>query len=168
MNQSILKLTVSTTETVYRLLVPRDILYQERLCLSVMLTDNTLRNRYFSDCSIHEIYMYPYCCCSYNDLYIYYSVTAPLDIVGVWTERGKRGQEPGLHLVQHLKTVTNQVRLPIFIGPTVSELENYQNGMFLDNLWKLVNVFQMNQSVLKLTVSTTERERRLLVQTDIR
>ena len=39
------------------------------------------------------------------------SVTAPLDTVGVWTERGRREQEPGLHLVQHLKTVTDQVRL---------------------------------------------------------
>ena len=39
-----------------------------------------------------------------------FSVTAPLDIVGVWTVEGRREQEPGLHLVQHLKTVINQVR----------------------------------------------------------
>ena len=113
MNQSVLKLTVSTTETVYRLLVQRDILYQEHLCLSVMLTDNMLHNRYFSDCSINQLSMHPYCCCSYNDRFIYYSAMALVDIVGVWTEQGKREQEPGLHLVHHPKTVTDQVRLLI-------------------------------------------------------
>ena len=39
------------------------------------------------------------------------SATAPLDIVGAWTVGGRREEEPGLHLVHHLSTVTNQVRL---------------------------------------------------------
>ncbi len=50
MNQSVLKLTVSSTETVYKPPVQRDILYQECLCLSVTQMDNTQLNRYYSDC----------------------------------------------------------------------------------------------------------------------
>ena len=41
MNQSVLKLTVSTTETAYRPPVQKDILYLEPMYLSVMLTDST-------------------------------------------------------------------------------------------------------------------------------
>lgn len=94
MSESVPKLSVSTTETVYRPPVQRDILYQECLYLSVILMEHIDLN----------------------------SVIVPLDIVGVWTVTDKRDRELGHHLVQHPKTVTNQ----------------------------------MNQSVLKLTVSTTE------------
>ena len=42
-------------------------------------------------------------CCS--------SVTAPLDIVGVWTVAGRKDQEPGLQLVHHMWTATERVSL---------------------------------------------------------
>ena len=41
---------------------------------------------------------------------MYFSVMVPLDIVGVWTVVDRREQEQEQHLVQHLQTVTNQVR----------------------------------------------------------
>ena len=44
-----------------------------------------------------------------------FSVTALLAIAGAWTVGGRREQEPGLHLVQHLKTVTDQVRRRILL-----------------------------------------------------
>lgn len=50
------------------------------MCLNVTLTDSTY------DCS----------------------ATLPLDIVGVWTVRDRREQEPELQLVHSLKTVTDQ------------------------------------------------------------
>ncbi|KAG7239349.1 hypothetical protein INR49_029337 [Caranx melampygus] len=105
MNQSVLKLTVSITETVSRPPVQRDILYWEPLSLSVMKMDSTHLS----------------------------SVTAPLDIVGVWTvmERRDVGQEQWL--VKHPKTVVNQ----------------------------------KDQSVQKLTVSTTETVSRPPLQRDI-
>ncbi|KAF3857390.1 hypothetical protein F7725_009249 [Dissostichus mawsoni] len=62
MNQSVLRLTVSTRERELRLPFKRDILY----------------------------------------------ATLPLDIVGVWTVRDSREQEPELQLVHSLKTVTDQ------------------------------------------------------------
>eukprot|EP00064_Thunnus_orientalis_P009444 superscaffoldBa00001200_g9468 len=80
MSESVPKLSVSTTETVYRPLVQRDILYQECLYLSVILMEHIDLN----------------------------SVIVPLDIVGVWTVTDKRDRELGHHLVQHPKTVTNQ------------------------------------------------------------
>ena len=42
---------------------------------------------------------------------------APLDTAGVWTVGDMREQEPGLHLVHNLKTVTNQVRQSFYSRP---------------------------------------------------
>lgn len=52
---------------------------------------------------------------------VYFSVTVPLDIAGVWTEGDRRDRELGHHLVQHLKTVTNQVSL-LLIGQEVKQI----------------------------------------------
>ncbi|KAJ4924121.1 hypothetical protein JOQ06_000361 [Pogonophryne albipinna] len=83
MSQSALRLTVSTTETVSRQPVQRDILLLELMFLSVTIMDSTYHS----------------------------SVMALLDIVGVWIIGDRREQEPGLQLVHHLKTVTDSVRL---------------------------------------------------------
>lgn len=39
------------------------------------------------------------------------SAMAPLDTVGVLTVQDRKEQEPELHLVLHLQTATNQVRI---------------------------------------------------------
>lgn len=80
-NQSVQKPTASSTETVHCPPAQRDTPYQDCLYPNVMLTDSTHLN----------------------------SVTALLDIVGVWTTGGRRDKEPGLHLVHLLWTVTNQM-----------------------------------------------------------
>ncbi|XP_010788294.1 uncharacterized protein isoform X2 [Notothenia coriiceps] len=80
MSQSALRLTVSTTETVCRQPVQRDILLLELMFLSVTIMDSTYHS----------------------------SATLPLDIVGVWTVRGRREKEPELQLVHSLETVTDQ------------------------------------------------------------
>ncbi len=42
---------------------------------------------------------------------MYFSATIPPAFVGVWMVGDRREQEPGLHLVHHLWTVTDQVRV---------------------------------------------------------
>ncbi len=53
---------------------------------------------------------------------MYFSATIPLAIVGVWMVGDRREQEPGLHLVHRLWTVTDQVRvlslLETFVHPS--------------------------------------------------
>lgn len=91
------------------------------------------------------------------------SATAPPDIVGVWTAQARRGQEPGRRPVQHQKTATNQV--------TKRDTSKIIKASLLefDRLLILFYFFsnQMNQSVLKLSVSTTETVYKPPVQRDI-
>ncbi|TWW64062.1 Nidogen-2 [Takifugu flavidus] len=174
MNQSVLKLTVSTTETVFRPPVQRDIPYWEPTDPSVMIMDSTYHS----------------------------SVTGQLDTVGVWTVMDGREQEPEHQLVNKGKTVTAQhhrdsvqttspegypipgayrpqcddngeytpdsVMAPLdTVGVwTVMDGREQEPGHRLVNKGKTVTA-QMNQSVLKLTVSTTETVFRPPVQRDI-